>query len=132
MLDPPRAAGPLRRVPGDAPLLFVRERAGSAYRRMARDPEAFAPAMAAIFGNPALAARLRPGACRRCAAAAEAENAWVVGKELIRHGQRAAGCAAARFLRRRAVTEAAALLAAAHVLPVLPRASTAPSPPTPH
>ena len=40
--------GPFQPVAGRAPLLFVRERDGSAYRRMARDPAAFAPAMAVI------------------------------------------------------------------------------------
>jgi glycosyltransferase involved in cell wall biosynthesis len=112
--------GDFARVAGRAPLLFVRERAGSAYRRMARDPAAFAPAMAAIWGNPALAARLgaRLPALR---ARAEAENDWVVGKELIRHGDRVAGLAR---LRRSAFAapgpKRLALLAAAHLLSVLP------------
>jgi glycosyltransferase involved in cell wall biosynthesis len=114
--------GPFAVVPGAEPLLFVRQRAGSAYHRMARDPAAFAPAMEAIFGNPALAERLgadRVAALRR---RCEAENAWIIGRELIRHGDRAAGLrrlrasvAAAPSLRR------ALLLVAAHALPLLPR-----------
>uniref|UniRef100_UPI001F2BB4FD glycosyltransferase family 2 protein n=1 Tax=Falsiroseomonas oryziterrae TaxID=2911368 RepID=UPI001F2BB4FD len=87
--------GRFARVGGDAPLLFVRERAGSAYRRMARDPQAFAPAMSAIWGNPALAARLGPRFAR-LKARAEAENAWVVGREMIRHGAQAEGLAQLR------------------------------------
>jgi hypothetical protein len=101
-------------------LLFVRERAGSAYRRMARDPGAFAPAMATIWGNRDLAARLGPR-LRLLRARAEAENGWVVGRELIRHGDLARG----RSLLRRAFLAApgprrAALLAAAHLLPWMP------------
>ena len=109
-------------VPGAEPLLFVRQRSGSAFHRMARDPAAFRPAMDAIFGNPALATRLgmeRVSSLRR---RAEAENAWIAGRELIRHGQRGAG------LERLRASVAAApsakrvfLLAAAHALPVLPQ-----------
>ncbi|CAA9274171.1 MAG: hypothetical protein AVDCRST_MAG04-3321 [uncultured Acetobacteraceae bacterium] len=109
-------------VPGAEPLLFVRQRTGSAYNRMARDPAAFRPAMQAIFENPALVERLgaeRVGALHR---RAEAENAWIAGRELIRHGQRSMGLA-----RLRASVAAAPspkrvlLLAAAHALPVLPQ-----------
>jgi glycosyltransferase involved in cell wall biosynthesis len=67
------------------PLLFVRERAGSAYHRMASDPARFAPSMEAVYGNPALIARLGAVRLVRLRRRAEAENAWVVGRELIRH-----------------------------------------------
>ncbi len=112
--------GPFQPVADRAPLLFVRERAGSAYRRMARDAASFAPAMAAIWGNPALAARLGPQ-LPSLRARAEAENGWVAGKELIRHGDAAGG----RTILRQAFLAApgprrAALLAAAHLLPLLP------------
>jgi glycosyltransferase involved in cell wall biosynthesis len=112
--------GPFQPVAGRAPLLFVRERTGSAYRRMARDPGAFAPAMAAIWGNRDLAARLGPR-LPLLRARAEAENGWVAGKELIRHGDAAQG----RPLLRQAFMAApgprrAALLAAAHLLPWMP------------
>jgi len=103
-----------------APLLFVRERRNSAYRRLAHDPAAFAPAMQAIWSNPALAGRLG-SRLARMRARAEAENAWVVAKERLRHGMpdalprlRAAFLAAPGPRR-------AALLAAAHLLPLLPR-----------
>jgi CTP:molybdopterin cytidylyltransferase MocA len=113
--------GPFATVEGTEPLLFVRERSGSAYRRMAQDPEAFQPAMAAIWSNPALAARLGPRLAR-LEARAEAENAWVVGKELIRHGAEAEGRAALRSAFAGAPgPRRAALLAAAHLLPLLPR-----------
>jgi glycosyltransferase involved in cell wall biosynthesis len=113
--------GPFARVEGREPLLFVRERSGSAYRRMARDPAAFAPAMAAIWGNEALAARLGPARFARLKARAEAENDWVVGKELIRHGAQAEGLARLRTAFSAApCARRAALLAAAHLLPLLP------------
>lgn len=114
--------GPFAAVPGPAPLLFVRERQGSAYRRMARDPAAFAPAMAAIFGNPDLAERLGPARLNALRQRCEAENAWIMGRELIRHGQRAAGLERLRASVAAAPSpKRALLLAAAHALPVLPR-----------
>jgi glycosyltransferase involved in cell wall biosynthesis len=114
-------SGGFVRVAGAAPLLFVRERAGSAYRRMARDGDAFAPAMAAIWGNPALLARLGPARLARLKAQAEAENDWVVGKELIRHGAPAEGLARLRAAFAAAPgAKRAALLAAAHALRLLP------------
>ncbi len=114
--------GPFATVEGRDPLLYVRERGGSAYRRMARDPAAFAPAMAAIWSNPALARRLGPQAAASIRRRAEAENDWVVGKEMLRHGARAEGL---RILRGAALAAPSvkrlALLAAAHTLPALPR-----------
>ena len=88
-----RARSPRRPA---APVLFVRQHAGGAYRRLATDPAAFAPCMAAIFANPALVARFgspRLAAIRR---RTEAENHWIIGRELIRHGAPRAGpgCAA--------------------------------------
>lgn len=109
--------GPFAAVPGP-PVLFARERRGSAYRRMARDPAAFTPAMAAVFGNPALEARFGPVALARFRARAEAENAWIQGRELLRHGARAEGLARLRASVAAAPGAKRALLAAcAHVLP---------------
>lgn len=114
--------GGFARVAGEAPLLLVRERAGSAYRRMAHDPAAFAPAMQAIWGNPALAARLGPERLAQLRARAEAETDWVVGKEMIRHGAHAAGLARLRASFAAAPgARRAALTAMAHLLPLLPR-----------
>ncbi len=115
--------GPFAVVPGADPLLFVRQRSGSAYNRMARDPAAFRPAMQAIFGNPALAERLggadRVDALRR---RSEAENAWIAGRELIRHGRRGPGLAELRASVAAAPSaKRVLLLAAAHALPVLPQ-----------
>ena len=114
--------GPFVAIEGTEPLLYVRERQGSAYRRMAHDPAAFAPAMAAIYGNPALADRLGAGRLARMRRRAEAENAWIVGRELIRHGERASGLERLRASVAAAPSpKRALLLAAAHAMPLLPR-----------
>ena len=114
--------GPFAAVPGAEPLLYVRQRTGSAYNRMARDPAAFRPAMQAIFGNPALAERLGAERVEALHRRAEAENAWIAGRELIRHGQRAPGLAMLRASVAAAPSaKRALLLAAAHALPVLPQ-----------
>jgi hypothetical protein len=83
--------GPFAAVPGRTPLLYVRERHDSAYRVMAARPESFDPCMAAIFGNPALRDELGSDRLARLRFLAEAENDWIVGRELIRHGRRAEG-----------------------------------------
>ena len=114
--------GPFIAVEEAEPVLFVRERQGSAYRRMAHDPAAFAPAMAAIYANPLLVERLGPQRLARMRRRAEAENAWIVGRELIRHGDRAAGLGRLRASVAAAPSpKRALLLAAAHALPLLPR-----------
>lgn len=110
-------------VPGDAPLLYVRQRSSGAYLRMATDPASFEPAMDAIFANPALVARFGADRLAAIRARTEAENAWIVGRELVRHGKGAEGrrwmrasLAAAPSLKR------AAVLAAAYAQPLIPRA----------
>jgi glycosyltransferase involved in cell wall biosynthesis len=115
--------GPFAFVATAVPLLFVRSRAEGAYRRLAAEPDAFAPCMAAIFGNPDLVARLGATRLAGLRRLAEAENAWIIGRELVRQGRRAEGqrwltrsVAAAPSLRR------VGLLAAAHALPLLPQA----------
>ena len=114
--------GPFAVVPGAEPLLFVRQRTGSAYNRMARDPAAFRPAMDAIFGNPALRERLGAERAEALHRRAEAENAWIAGRELIRHGQRGPGLEKLRASVAAAPSpKRVLLLAAAHALPVLPR-----------
>jgi len=108
-------------VPARDPLLFVRSRAEGAYRRLAADPAAFAPCMTAIFGNPDLLTRFGPrrlGAIRRHA---EAENAWIIGRECVRHGRLAEG---RRWLTASVIAAPSArrlgLLLAARLLPALP------------
>ncbi len=116
-------AGSFAVVPGAVKLLHVRQRGDGAYLRMASDLAVFAPCMAAIFGNPALVERFggkRIGQIRR---RTEAENNWIVGRELIRHGHLAEGL---RPLRRSFAAKPGlkrlGLLAAAHLLAVAPSA----------
>ena len=80
-----------------APLLFVRERHDSAYRGLTARPEAFVPCMNAIFNAQALKSRFGALTLARLRQRAEAENNWVIGRELIRHGRVAEG---RQFLRR--------------------------------
>jgi hypothetical protein len=116
------AAGRFACVPGSAPLLYVRQRAGSAVLRLAHQPAAFAPCMAAIFANPALTARLGPARAAELRRQAEAENCWIIGRELVRHGRRGQGlCWLRRSFRARPSLRRALLLAAAHGLPLLPQ-----------
>jgi glycosyltransferase involved in cell wall biosynthesis len=89
--------GPFAAVQASAPLLFVRERHDSAYRALAVRPEAFVPCMNAIFDAPELKRRFSAAGLARLRRRAEAENNWVVGRELIRHGRVAEG---RQFLRR--------------------------------
>jgi glycosyltransferase involved in cell wall biosynthesis len=113
--------GPFAVVHGRAPVLFVRRHTGGAYHRFATDPAAFAPCMDAIFGNPVLCARF--GAARLVAIRrrTEAENHWIIGRELIRHESGVEGRAwLRRSVRASPSPVRAALLAAAHVLPLLP------------
>ncbi len=121
------AIGRFVTVPGAAPLLFVRRRRGSAILRLAGEPRAFGPCMNAIFRNPAVLARFGAARTAVLRRQAEAENRWIIGRELIRHGRSAEGL---RWLRRsvlrRPSAKRAALLAAAHVLPLLPPALRGP------
>jgi hypothetical protein len=84
-------------VSGPDPVLFVRERRGGAYDRMAAQPESFGPCMDAIFNAPALREDRHPEAVERLRRRAQAENDWIVGRELIRHGRAREGH---RYLRR--------------------------------
>jgi hypothetical protein len=113
--------GPFAAGSGRSPVLFVRQHADGAYRRFATDPAAFAPCMNAIFGNPALLAHFgaaRLAAIRRCT---EAENDWIIGRELIRHGREAEGRARLRrSVRACPSVRRAAILGFAHLLPAMP------------
>ncbi len=124
--------GPFVPAPGRMPVLFVRPQAGGAYHRLAANPAAFTPCMDAIFSNPAVLARFGP---RRLAAIrrhTEAENDWIIGRELIRHGRGHAGLVRLRCSVRAAFSvKRAALLAIAHALPLLPPAWRGPFLPYP-
>ena len=108
-------------VADEDPLLFVRSRADGAYRRLATQPEAFAACVAAVFDSPALVERFGRARLARLRRQAEAENAWIIGRELVRRGEAAAG---RRWLRRSVAASPGArrllLLCAAHCLGILP------------
>ena len=113
--------GRIEVVPGAAPLLFVRQRSSGAYLRMATDPEAFTPCVQAIFANPALRSRFSPARLARLVAETQSENGWIVGRELVRHGDFAAGAARLRAsFRRRPRLKRGLLLIVAHLMPVWP------------
>ena len=113
--------GPFVAAPGRAPVLFVRQQVGGAYHRLAADPAAFTPCMDAIFSNPALLAQFGPRRVAALRRRTEAENDWIIGRELIRHGRGHEGLVRLRRSVRAAFSvKRAALFAAAHALPVLP------------
>jgi hypothetical protein len=68
-----------------APVLFVRERPGSAYLSHATDQAAYRPPIDAIHQNPAILARFGAAQLGRLRRRADAEVAWTIGRELIRH-----------------------------------------------
>ena len=113
--------GPFVATAGSDPVLFVRQHEGGAYRSLAAEPASFVPCMDAIFSNPALLARFGSARLAAIRRHTEAENAWIVGRELIRHGRRSEG----RVWLRRSVLahpsiKRAALLAVAHLIQRLP------------
>jgi len=113
--------GPFVAVSGRAPVLFARRHAEGAYRRLAADPAAFAPCMTAIFANPALLARFGPRDLAAIRCLTEAENEWIIGRELLRHGRRTEGLARLRrSVRANPCVKRVALIAAAFALPLLP------------
>jgi glycosyltransferase involved in cell wall biosynthesis len=113
--------GPFASASGKDPVLFVRRHAEGAYRRLAQVSDAFTPCMDAVFSNPDLLDRF---GARRLAAIrrhTEAENTWIIGRERVRHDDRTSGL---KLLRRSVhnhpTVRRAILLAAAHLLPMLP------------
>lgn len=106
---------------GTQPVLHVRVRPDGASGRFGHDPSAFQACLDAIFANPALGERFSLMQFAALRARAEAESHWVIGRELIRHGQTAQGRA---WLRRSVVAQPSArriaLLATAHTLSLLP------------
>lgn len=74
---------------GGAPMLFVRRRAGSLMHGGATRVESYRPALAAVAGNGALAARLGPPRFAALLRRMELELAWTMGRELLRRGDAA-------------------------------------------
>jgi GT2 family glycosyltransferase len=119
--------GPFVATRGPKPVLFVRHHPGGAYQCLASDPTAFVPCMEAIFSNRELLSRLGPQRLAAIRRRTEAENHWIVGREMIRHGRNVEGRGWLRRSVRTAPTlKRAALLAAAHALALLPTALRGP------
>ena len=78
--------GPFAAIPDRSPVLFVRQHNGGTYRRLAMYPASFVPCTAAIFANPTLTVRFDPARLTSIRRRTEAENAWIVGRELLRQG----------------------------------------------
>jgi glycosyltransferase involved in cell wall biosynthesis len=112
--------GPFTMTAGNAPVLVVRQHEGGAYRRLAANPASFKPCMDAIFGNPALLARLGPAQLAIARRRTEAENAWIIGRELLRHGRANEGRAWLRRSIRAAPTLKRVALLVASLLPIGP------------
>jgi hypothetical protein len=79
------------------PVLFARERSASAYRRMATDPSHAEAVVQAIHANPDIQVRFGTATLALLRSKADAESAWIIGREHIRHGERRDG---QRWLRR--------------------------------
>ncbi len=128
--------GEFDRVRDRTPLLLVRERIDGAYASQAFDTEVFRVCLDATFAVPGLAGRLgtgqlgtgqlgtgqlgtgRLGLLRDLA---EADTAWVVGRELIRRDRASEGRRWLwRSVRAAPASKRVALLAASVVLPCLP------------
>jgi hypothetical protein len=78
--------GEFAAVKSRKPSLYVRERPGSAYFSRAADPASYRPVSEAIHRNSAIVRRLGPALLARLRQRADAETAWTIGRELIRHG----------------------------------------------
>jgi glycosyltransferase involved in cell wall biosynthesis len=75
------ARGPCRFVGGEAEVLRHRVRADSTAPGLSTDPANHAPAIRAVFGNPALAARFRPRAWAALRAEVEAAASFEAGRQ---------------------------------------------------
>jgi glycosyltransferase involved in cell wall biosynthesis len=110
-------------TPGRAPVLLIRQHPGSAYHRLATDPAAFVPCMDAIFANPVLLAHFGARHLATIRRRTGAENDWVIGRELVRHGHKLEGLVRLhRSVRAHPSVKRACLLAIAHMLPLVPSA----------
>ncbi len=114
-------AGSFTVVTDRAPILLVRQRKAGAYLQLGSDPSAFVACMDAIFSNHGLVERFGPDAVNQARRRAEAENAWIIGREHIRHGRHVDG---RHWLRRSVLAKPnarrIALLAQAHLVTILP------------
>jgi glycosyltransferase involved in cell wall biosynthesis len=114
--------GPFVAVPEKVPVLFIQAHPSGLFRSQSADPAVYTPLMEAIFTQPALRQRFGRERLDNLRRRADANNAWAIGRELIRHGHVREGRI---WLRRswRMVPSAkrTAILAGAHALKMLPR-----------
>ena len=89
--------GPFLPVPGCAPLLFVREREGGAYRSRVTDLAVYAPAALTIFSNPEIRARYPGRRLEALRRAGHAEKAWIAGRAMLDRGSRHDGLGLLRW-----------------------------------
>lgn len=78
--------GDFVRIGGRAPVLYARDRADGAMRRMAGDPARHDACIDAIFAFPPLVARYGWPALQRYRLRAKAEAAWTIGRARLRDG----------------------------------------------
>ncbi len=96
--------GPLAPMPGAAPLLYVRQRAGGAYRSRVTDLAAFGPAVLTIFQNPDIRARFPAPRLEALHREGQAEQAWIAGRAMLETGSRDAGLRLLRWSVRQCPT----------------------------
>lgn len=111
--------GPFATIGPGQPVLFIRQHSVGAYQRLAVNPASFSPCMHAIFSNPALLSRFSQTQLLTIRGLAEAENHWIIGRELIRHGQNGK-CWLRRSVLAHPTAKRLALLALGYALPLLP------------
>jgi len=98
------------------PLLFVRERKEGAYQQLGPDAESFLACTTAIFDNPMVMRRFGRGGALELQARALAENMWILGRVLVRHGRYRSGLRALRrSVSRKPSAKRIGLLIAAHM-----------------
>jgi glycosyltransferase involved in cell wall biosynthesis len=108
-------------IPDKAPVLFIQAHPGGLFRSHSADPAVYTPLMDAIFANPALLSRFNQQHLDSLRRRADANNAWAIGRELIRHGQIQEGRVWLRRSWRMAPSaKRTAILAGAHALKLLP------------
>ncbi|HVY15538.1 MAG TPA: glycosyltransferase family A protein [Rhodopila sp.] len=93
-----------------SPVLFAREREDSAYRRLATAPQQAEAVLRTIHANPELRGRFGGTMLDVLRRKAEAEAAWIIGRERIRHGERREGHRWLRQSVRRAFSPKRAML----------------------
>ena len=113
--------GPFAATPGRAPVLFVRQHPGGACHRLGLRPRRLRALHGCDLRQSGLAFTFRPRPLAAIRRHTEAENHWIIGRELIRHGRAGEGRVwLRRSVRAHPTARRVALLAGAGLLPLLP------------